>query len=387
MKFAHLADCHIGGWREEKLRELGLQSFEEAIDICIKENVGFVLISGDLFNSALPNIELIKRTAGILNKLKENEISVYIVAGSHDYSGSGKTMLDVLEKAGLVDNVTKIEGNKLKITTDKTNTKISGLFGLKGGLERKYYQELDFSDIEKEEGFKIFMFHTALNEFKPKDLENVEGLELKKLPKNFNYYAGGHVHYIYEGKYGEGKVVFPGALFPNNFKELEEFKYGSFYIIDDKLNLSNIRIKLKNVLNIKINADNKTPEYIESELTSIKDFKDKIITIRIEGLLKSGKISDIDFKKSLEYMKEAYVVLRNTNKLKSKEMETINVQEDSVEALEENSIKEISSDKFKEDFIKNLISLLDKEKKDGEKNIDFENRIVSEIQKIIDVKI
>ena len=384
MKFGHLADCHIGSWREDKLKELGLKSFEEAINICIKENVGFVLISGDLFNSALPGIELIKRTAEILKKLKENDINCYIIAGSHDYSSAGKTMLDVLERAGLVENVTKIEDGKLKITLDKTNTKISGLFGLKGGLERKYYQELDFSDIENESGFKIFMFHTALNEFKPKDLEKVEGLELNKLPKNFNYYAGGHVHYIYEGDYDKGKVVFPGALFPNNFKELEEFNHGSFYLVDDQLNLRNIRIKLKDVLKIKINAV--TPSQVENELMSIKDFEDKIVTIRIEGVLESGRVSDIDFKKVLDYLKDAYVVLRNTNKLKSKEIEDIKI-EGNVENLEEENIKEISSVLFNEDFIKNLIELLDKDKKDGEKNLDFEYRILNEIKKILNIEI
>lgn len=386
MKFAHLADCHIGGWREEKLKELGLKSFEEAINISIKENVGFVLISGDLFNSALPSIELIKRTAEILKRLKEEDIDCYIIAGSHDYSSAGKTMLDVLERAGLVENVTKIEDNKLKITLDKTNTKISGLFGLKGGLERKYYQELDFNEIENASGFKIFMFHTALNEFKPKDLENVEGLDLQKLPKNFNYYAGGHVHYIYEGNYDKGKVVFPGALFPNNFKELEEFNHGSFYLVDDQLNLRNIRIKLKDVLKIKIDADNKTPEEVENELLNIKDFEDKIVTLRIEGVLKSGKVPDIDFKRVLEHLKDAYVVLRNTNKLKSKEIEDIKI-DGNVENLEEENIKEISSIQFNEEFVKNLIELLDKEKNDGEKVLDFEYRILNEIKKILNIEI
>jgi len=385
MKFGHLADCHIGGWREEKLKELGLKSFEEAINICIKENVGFVLISGDLFNSALPGIELIKRTAEILKRLKENDIDCYIIAGSHDYSSAGKTMLDVLERAGLVENVTKIEDNKLKITLDKTNTKISGLFGLKGGLERKYYQELDFSEIENETGFKIFMFHTALNEFKPKELNNVECLDLKKLPKNFNYYAGGHVHYIYEGDYDKGKVVFPGALFPNNFKELEEFNHGSFYLVDDQLNLRNIRIKLKDVLKVKIKAV--TPSQVENELMNLKDFEDKIVTLRIEGVLESGKVSDIDFKKVLEYLKDAYVVLRNTNKLRNKEIDGLNIEETNVEKLEENSIKEIASVQFNEDFVKNLIELLDKEKKDGEKNLDFEYRILNEIKRILNIEI
>ena len=71
MKFAHLADCHLGGWREPELRKLGVESFDKAIDICIQENVAFVLIAGDLFNNALPPIELLKEVVHSLNKLKE----------------------------------------------------------------------------------------------------------------------------------------------------------------------------------------------------------------------------------------------------------------------------------------------------------------------------
>ena len=35
MRFAHLADCHIGAWRDPALSELSIQSFEQAIDKCI----------------------------------------------------------------------------------------------------------------------------------------------------------------------------------------------------------------------------------------------------------------------------------------------------------------------------------------------------------------
>ena len=73
MKFAHMSDCHVGGWREERLKELSILAFEQAINECIKENVAFVLISGDLFNTSLPNIDIIKRTAQALDKLREND--------------------------------------------------------------------------------------------------------------------------------------------------------------------------------------------------------------------------------------------------------------------------------------------------------------------------
>ncbi|MEK6907429.1 MAG: metallophosphoesterase, partial [Nanoarchaeota archaeon] len=77
MKFAHLSDCHVGGWREDKLKELSIVAFEKAMELCVKENTAFVLISGDLFNTSLPNIDIIKRTAQALDKLRENDISCY----------------------------------------------------------------------------------------------------------------------------------------------------------------------------------------------------------------------------------------------------------------------------------------------------------------------
>ena len=70
MKFAHMSDCHVGGWREEKLKELSILSFEKAIEECIKENVAFVLISGDMFNTSLPSIDIMKRAASSLDKLR-----------------------------------------------------------------------------------------------------------------------------------------------------------------------------------------------------------------------------------------------------------------------------------------------------------------------------
>jgi len=43
MKFSHLADSHIGGWKEEKLRELSLDALKKAIDISIEARI-FVVI-------------------------------------------------------------------------------------------------------------------------------------------------------------------------------------------------------------------------------------------------------------------------------------------------------------------------------------------------------
>ena len=125
MKYAHIADCHIGSWREPKLRDASVKAFNLALDKCAEENVDFILIAGDLFNTAIPPIDQLKETVKKLKQLKEKNIPIYGIAGSHDFSPSGKTMLDVLEEAGLWIDVAKAD----EIKDDKGNiTKIKLYF-------------------------------------------------------------------------------------------------------------------------------------------------------------------------------------------------------------------------------------------------------------------
>ena len=123
MKFAHMADVHIGSWRDPKLRDLSTEAFLKATLICVEQHVDFVLIAGDLFNTALPGIDNLKLVVKALRALRSQKIPVYIIPGSHDFSPSGKTMIDVLEEAGLVKNVVKgtVKDEKLflKFTVDE----------------------------------------------------------------------------------------------------------------------------------------------------------------------------------------------------------------------------------------------------------------------------
>ncbi|MFH0875304.1 MAG: DNA repair exonuclease [archaeon] len=404
MKFAHLADCHIGGWREPKLRALSFEAFEQAVDYSISNNVDFILISGDLFNTSMPELEMLKETVKKLKMLQEKNIPVYAIAGSHDFSPSGKTMLEVLEEAGLCVNVVKgaVENKKLKLhfTIDKkTGAKITGMIGKRGMLERSFYENLERSSLEKESGFKIFMFHTALTELKPKELEKMDSAPISYLPKNFNYYAGGHVHIVRKESFpGYENIIYPGPLFPNSFRELEELECGGFYLYSDEI-IEYISIKIKEIHKIKIDANNKAPESVTEDcLTHIKskEVKDKIVLLRVEGILSSGKASDVDFRKIYEKAMEngAYLIVRNTYSLKSKDFEEIMVKESTIEEIEESLIKEHigqfkvnSWDTQKEALIiKELVNALSSEKKEGEKSYDYEERIKKEAGKILGIR-
>ena len=389
MKFAHFSDCHIGGWREDTLRNINLRSFEKAVDICITEHVGFVIIAGDLFDTALPSIEILKQTAKILSKLNDYDIPVYIIPGSHDFSASGKTMLDVLENAGLVTNVMKFEEGKLQFTKDKTGVKLTGIYGKKGGLEIVDYDKLDKVHLENEDGFKIFLFHTLINELKPKEFEMVEASSLSILPMGFNYYAGGHPHFVYSKYHNSyGLISYPGPIYPNNFQELESLKHGGFFIADvkeGKVEAKHIPLNILEVVSYFIDANDKTPRQVEQDiLDTVQNYKGKILTLRIEGCIKSGKLSDINFKGLLENFKDAYYVLKNTNKLTTNEFNELSVDLRNVDDIEISVIKEHSKQSIFDEYkILDIIKVLDKEKFEGEKNSDFDNRVVKDIADLI----
>ena len=405
MKFAHLADCHIGSWRDPKLRDTSTHAFIKAADKCIGEKVDFILIAGDLFNTSFPRLDNLKTVAAKLKQLKDLEIPVYIVPGSHDYSPSGKTILDVLEEAGLFINVFKGHAEngklKLKFTVDKkTGAKITGMLGKRGTLERIYYEKLVTDNLEKEEGYKIFLFHSGIDELKPKEMENIISQPLSLLPKGFDYYAGGHVHIVDDRQIeGYGRIAYPGPLFPNSFAELEKLERGGFYIVED--NKSRWEpIQIYNVEKLDVRCDHKNPEQIKDEILNnfkSKELNNTIVLIRLAGTLESGKPSDINFKEIFEfiYSKSAYFVMKSSHAVVSREFEEIKTDARNVYDIESFLIKEhlgqikienLALEK-EEELVKNLMKMLSTEKQEGETVSDFEKRVKEEVGKILEMEL
>ena len=406
--FAHMADCHIGGWRDAKLRDLNFQSFEKAIDVCIQKKIDFLLISGDLFNNSFPGIIELKGVVRLLRKLKDRGIPVYTVAGSHDFSPSGKTILDVLEEAGLLVNVCVgdiIDDKlKLKFTQDpKTGVKLTGMIGKRGMLEKRHYSKLVKDNLETDDGFKIFLFHTALDELKPKELEKMESAPVSLLPKNFDYYAGGHVHIVEHKDVGEYKnLVYPGPIFPNSFSEIEKLKRGGFSIYENGL-ITYQPIVVCNMECISLNCDMKTAQECEELITTTirtKQFYNSVVTLRLFGQLREGKTTEIDWKKIYKeiYDKSALIILKNSSKLTSKEFQEINVVAGTAEEIEQklieehvgqfsraNSSEQIFDLEKESKKIKLIMEVLDLEKDEGEKVADFEKKLEKEADSVINL--
>jgi len=398
-----MADVHIGSFRDPKLKDLATDAFIKAIKISIDKKVDFIIIAGDLFNTALPGIDNLKSVVKEFKILNELHIPIYVVPGSHDYSPSGKTMIDVLEEAGLLYNVFKgkVVNDKLqlKFTQDKkTGVKLTGILGRRGTLEKLFYQDLDLENLEKEHGFKIFLFHTSITELKSSNKAMMDSTDVSYLPKGFDYYAGGHVHIIKEYSFKDHKnVVYPGPLFPANFEELEELGNGGFYIYDNG-KLEREEIVIKEVFKMSIDCEHKSPEEVNELIYAKlmgKELTNTIVLLRIAGKLKTGKVSDIDFKEIFSkcYNQGAFFVMRNTVKVVSSEYEEINISQSTPEDVEEIMIKEhlgqikvTGFDVNKESRITTtLMDILSSEKHEGEKVSEYEDRVKKEVDKILEL--
>lgn len=419
-KFAHITDCHLGSWRNPKLRELNLQAFEKSISISIKEQVDFILITGDFFDVNIPQLAPVKRAVEILKQARDSGIAVYMIYGSHDFNTANISMIDILHSAELFIKPTDFQTNTdsviLKFFVDKkTGAKITGISGRKVGLDREMYEKLDKKSLEMEDGFKIFLLHKGIQEILPLDMNFRDSLPISLVPKGFDYYGGGHIHKRVEKKINGSVIVYPGPLFGSSFQDLEETAKGEkrgFYIISfDKkiLDCRFIEINLVDILYNEIVSSKWNSESLEDEITkniSGLEVKNKIVLIKVKGKL-LGKRSNIDFGKfSLDISNRgALMSFINTNNLSTDETKVIAVHSDNKFDIEREifheSIKNFQSEPALSDRVKkqinskltgktgesisiSLLEILRNEKLENEITSTYDDRIFSFAKSVFD---
>ncbi len=393
MKFAHISDGHVGGWGDDRMRFLGEESFSNCILECIRERVDFVLFCGDLFNTSMPPIDSFKMVVKYLKMLSDAGIAFYYIAGSHDTSSTGKTFLDIIETAGLGRNVmvAKINSDGLlnlsPVVDDKTGVSIVGISGRRSGLDKEYYDILDRRSLENISGRKIFLFHAAISELRPRGLESIGGVPLSLFPKNFDYYAGGHVHSRSVSVFDGFNIVYPGPVFPNNFSELEDLKFGSFVIVENWIPRI-VNIPTRQIQIVHINADGLTPDEVVARAKSVEVVQNSVILLRIYGRLAGGRASNISISDIINHYKNlgAFHILRNTLGLEGDEFEDVKVPVGSIEDIEDRVIRETSGKRIPDEYgtSRKLLDFLSVERLDGETVNSFEERVVREVDALFD---
>lgn len=414
-KFAHLADLHLGANRHPTLESIEREKFNEAMDRCIEEKVDFILISGDLFHIGIPDMSVVNNCVRKLKEVFDLGIPVYVIFGSHDYNPNSDSIVNILDSAGLIQNVVRSkEAGDGKIGLDfvvdeKTGAKIVGINARRGGVEETYYKILDRESLEKEDGFKIFCLHAGLSEFKPPHMASMDTIPVSYLPKGFNYYAGGHIHQKVQEKLpGYAMIVFPGPIFSGYARDLEQTAKGEsrgFFVVefDDKVRNTKF-IELFSPESLKCleydvtgQNSNKANTDIESKLSQ-NEVQDKIVLLKIKGELSGGKTSEIktwNFKNIL-IANGALFVDVNKYGLTSKEFEAVKVSGEDVPSIEKKLLREnigtvtVSLAKLKGDkgaqLAEKILGSLRVDAKDGEKKSDYTARVLDESLDLLGLK-
>ena len=94
MKFVHAADIHLDsplrgleeyeGAPVERLRLATRRAMDNVVQLCLSEQVDFLLIAGDLFDTASRDFNSALSAASQMQKLNRAGIPVYLILGNHD---------------------------------------------------------------------------------------------------------------------------------------------------------------------------------------------------------------------------------------------------------------------------------------------------------------
>lgn len=246
--FVHTADLHLGysQYGLEARREDFDRVFQELVDRTLELKPDFMIIAGDLFHTPRPSNVTLEHAVRKFSQLRDAGIPVLVVDGSHDSAPNSVTgtILNPLDSAGLIHYLPRHEGAFWH------KQDCCYVYGVPNFRTRRKTEEAlpEFMQQNKPNPdpslFNIFVFHMALDfpELTPPFVEAEASPEL--LPKGFDYYAAGHVHKRYEGKLGDGLLIYPGSTETVNYDEAHDEK-GFYYVeVNEKKEASSHFMKL-----------------------------------------------------------------------------------------------------------------------------------------------
>ncbi|MEM3365391.1 MAG: exonuclease SbcCD subunit D [Candidatus Methanomethyliaceae archaeon] len=288
VRIAHVADTHLG-FRQYNLDEREQDIFEvmdEIAEKILEERADLVVHSGDLFDSPRPTAQAYYAFKRFLTKL-DGKAKVFSILGDHDTP----------KRRGMPPQ--RLFDDRIKILGlgggEHQLLHLNGQDVLVAGISHvgRRYKELLVDELKKLDTIainyplSIIVLHQAIDRFF--GVEEAFELTMDELPKNFRYYAIGHLHNRVQASFGDGMLAYSGSTEIIRSNEIGEWeKHGKgFYIVDlngDKvsmreINLENVRPQLK----VKINYadfDQQLKGFAESLESYVKP---PIVHVVVEG--------------------------------------------------------------------------------------------------------
>jgi exonuclease SbcD len=236
--FVHASDLHLGyaQYGLEARRQDFDNAFTELVEKTIELKPDFMIIAGDLFHQARPSNTTLENAIRNFKRLKDAGIPVLTVDGSHDSAPNTitGTILTPLDSAGLIIHLPRHEGACWR------KPGYCYVYGIPNFRSRRRTEEaLPAFMAEKpptpdQTVANIFVLHMAIDlpGVKPPYIEAEAPPEL--IPEGFNYYAAGHVHEGYMGKFKTGLLVYSGCTETVGYDETN-IKKGFMHVnVDEK---------------------------------------------------------------------------------------------------------------------------------------------------------
>ena len=282
MLFSHISDTHLGLVQygsEERAQDV-YDSFNQAIDVSIKDHVNFVIFAGDIFHVPNPSGTAIVQMGNGLKRLKQNNIDSFFILGEHDISRVRTTPIPYvyhnLEFSKYIGQGNPIEYKGILLAGfDKIRKP-----------EIPQYEE-KFAVVDKvaknHSGHKILVLHQGVTEFNKFAGE----IQSTDLPKNFTYYAMGHLHDkdIKQFSHLSGPVVYPGSIELTTSEGIKDTKKGFFEvdISGEEVEPNWIELDTRPQFSFKTDYQELTKTIDEISEKIINSRKKPIVEVRIQG--------------------------------------------------------------------------------------------------------
>ena len=220
-KFIHCADLHLGAtfksltakcdaMLKKIIADSSFESWNKLIDKAIAEKVDFVIISGDIFDSAKPMLRSRMIFKHGVNELIQAGIKVFIVNGNHD------DKLTIFNEFSFGEQVKVFSADKVEVCElPELKVAVAGISYDNDNARENL--SLAFKGLSlPEDYFKIAVLHANIGGVK--NLADEESgcysnCQLSDLTiQKFDYWALGHIHNGGVLHKEKPLVVYPGSL-------------------------------------------------------------------------------------------------------------------------------------------------------------------------------
>lgn len=274
MKFVHAADIHLDSPLQalalqdatqiERMRRAARDAFERMIELCIEQQVGFLVLAGDLYDHDCPNMQIAVFLRNQLARLETQGIRVVIAKGDHDADNK-------------ITSALALPGNTCILSDHEPETILFDDLPVRVAIHGQSFKPGPVTDNlaasyppARPDYFNIGVLHTSLAG--SADHDNYAPCRLEDLTtRGYAYWALGHIH---KGAVlaRDPWVVYPGNVQGRHAKETGPKGCFLVEVEDDQITSAElVPLDLVRWHQAEVNLEGKTrePELIEGIRTAL----------------------------------------------------------------------------------------------------------------------